>query len=215
MITQRVHTNSEEMAAPEGCLWTSRNHGRSMTPTTTKLYHISHLSLSRTPLRAQTTCDPQERTFRARTSFRLVLDPHPQMRDQRPHKQVPLGSLDTSYTQMWRTPYQKIMIRKSLNFHQPIVNGGGQHRHLQRGPHSILNTTPLRHHNVQMHSSARYPSKPISCSFRSCLVRGTELSEERHPVMAEYIHSRSSTLCSNTCFLRFHLPSIFCSRCVS
>ena len=147
-IIQRVHTNSEELAAPEGCPWTSRNHDRSMTPATTKPYHISRLSLSRTLLRAQTTCDPQERTFRARTSFHPVLDPHPQTRNRKPHKQVPSGSLDTSYILMWRTPYQKMVIRKSLNFHQLIPNGGGRHRHLKWGPHSIPNTAPLRHHNA-------------------------------------------------------------------
>jgi hypothetical protein len=219
MITQRTRTNSGELAAPEGCLWTSRNHDRSMTPATTKPYHTSRLSLSRTPLRAQITCDPQERTFRAWTSFHPVLDPHPQMRNRKPHKQVPSGSLDTSYIQMWRTPYQKMMIKMSLNFHQPIPNGGGQHRHLQRGPHFMLNTTPLRHHSVQMHSSDRYPSQPnfLFVSFVPCACNRAlrDFSEDRHPVMTEYFRSRSSTLCSNTCFLRFHLPSVLSSWCVS
>ena len=147
--------------APVRCLWISRNHDPLMTPTTINLYRISPRSHTRMVPRVRTTCDTPEKTFRTRTSFHLVLDPHLRPGGQRRRKPAPSGSLDTLCTPMWRTLYQKMVIKTSSNFRQRIVNEEDLRHHLWRDPRFIPTTSRLHHrHNVRRHTSDPHPSYP-------------------------------------------------------
>jgi len=159
--TREAHTHTEESVAPERCLWISRNHDQSTAPTTTNLYRISHHS--HMPLRARTACDTPERIFRTRTSvLHLVLGPHLRLGDQKHRKLAPSGSLDSSYIPMWRTPYQKMPIRKSLNSHQRTPNEGKHHP--WRDLRSIKATNHHRHHH---HPSDCHPKSLRSFFYLS------------------------------------------------
>ena len=92
-----VYTLTAESVAPEGCHWTPRNHDPSTTSTTTRLYRVSHHFRIHWPLRARTTYNIPEKTFRTRTSFHIVLGPHLQLDGQKHPKPVPSGRPDTSY----------------------------------------------------------------------------------------------------------------------
>lgn len=161
----KAYIPTGESVAPDGCLWTLMSQDPSTTPATTRLCRISpHSHTTRKLPRARIAYDTPERISRTRTSFHIVLDPHLRLADQKRHKLAPSGSPDTLSTPMWKTPYQRMAIRMSLNFRQPTANEEDRPHHLRRGLRSIL-TTNHRHQQARQHSSnrhSRYPARFFS-----------------------------------------------------